>query len=112
LFINLPALSPLWRSVRGTYGVSRVVGTAEAPAPVPLGFVEHLIERTSVDGVLGFDDEFAPGDAVRVVGGSFDKVYGVLCSIEPDNRVTVLLDLLGRQVPVQISRRYLMACAE
>lgn len=112
LFIRMPVVSPLWRSVRGTFGVARVVGSADAPTPAPPGFIEHLIERTSPEGVLGFADPLAPGDPVRVIGGAFDRVYGMLCSIEAGNRVIVLLNLMGRQVPVQISRQSLMACAK
>lgn len=112
VFIAMPAVSSLWRSVRGTYGVSRVISFGDAPAPTPVGFVELLLARTAPDGVLGFADDIRPGDPIRVVGGAFDRVYGVLCSVEPSQRVVVLLNLMGRQVPVSLDRRSVMACAK
>lgn len=110
LFVSLPRSSGLWRSVGGTYGVSRIVRFGEVPTPVPDGLIEHLKARIGVDGVLGFEDELQPGDRVRVVGGAFDQVYGLLCSIEPAERVVVLLHMMGREVPITVPRRSIMAC--
>jgi transcriptional antiterminator RfaH len=110
LFVSLPRASSLWRSVGGTYGVSRIVRFGETQAPVPEGMVEYLKARTGADGVLGFEDQLKPGDRVRVVGGAFDQVYGRLCSIEPAERVVVLLQLLGREVALTLPRRSVMAC--
>lgn len=110
LFVSLPRSSSLWRSVGGTYGVSRIVRFGEAPAPVPDGLIEHLRSRTGADGLLGFEDKLSPGDRVRVVGGAFDQSYGRLFSIEPSERVVVLLNMMGREVPVKAPRRSIMAC--
>jgi transcription elongation factor/antiterminator RfaH len=111
LFVNMTPSSPMWRSVGGTLGVSRIVRFGDAPAPVPEGLVEHLIQRIAPSGVLGFDDDLRPGDRVRVVGGAFDTVFGVLCSLEASDRVVVLMELMGRKVPVQVPRSSIMACA-
>lgn len=110
LFVSLPPSSSLWRSVGGTYGVSRIVRFGDVPASAPSGFIEQLRSRTGVDGVLGFEDHIRVGDQVRIVGGAFDQVYGRLCSIEPAERVIVLLNLLGREVPVNVPRRSIMVC--
>lgn len=110
LFVSLPHRSSLWRSVGGTYGVSRIVRFGETPSPVPEGLVEYLKARTGADGALGFEDDLKPGDSVRLVGGAFDRIYGRLCSIEPAERVVVLLRLMGREVPVTVPRQTVMAC--
>lgn len=108
LFIRMPPASSLWRSVRGTYGVCRVVGFGDGLSAAPVGFVEHLLERTSPEGLLGFADDIRPGEGVRIVGGAFDSLCGRLLSLEPADRVIVLLQVMGREVPVKIARRAIM----
>ncbi|MBX9745624.1 MAG: hypothetical protein K2X34_01900 [Hyphomonadaceae bacterium] len=110
LFVSLPCSSPLWRSVGGTYGVSRIVRFGESPTALPEGLIEHFKSRTGPDGLLGFEDDLKPGDRVRMVGGAFDQVYGVLCAVEPSERVIVLLHMMGREVSVKVPRRSMMAC--
>jgi transcription antitermination factor NusG len=46
-----------------------------------------------------------PGDKVRVIGGSFVGHIGVLAMLGPKQRQQILLDLLGRQVKIDLDSR-------
>ena len=48
--------------------------------------------------------EFEQGEVVSVVGGAFNGYSGPVATIDVDKqRVTVLLDLFGRETPVELT---------
>ena len=98
-----------WRSINGTIGVLRLVTFGSAPAPVPSGFVERLREFEDEDGHVAFQEDFQPGDSVRVVGGPFDDLCGSLAVVSGGERVVVLMKLLSGDTRVTISRAQLVA---
>src|SRR5712672_1903684 len=52
LFIILDLTRHQWRSVNGTFGVSRLVMRGDQPHPVPCGVVEALIAAADGRGIL------------------------------------------------------------
>jgi transcription elongation factor/antiterminator RfaH len=107
LFVALDLERDRWRSVNGTFGVTRLVMAAEAPAPVPPGAVESLAAACGADGCLQ-PTAFAVGDSVRVRAGPFTDLVGRLVRMDGGGRVQILLQLLGGEVPVSIEREALM----
>ena len=110
LFVRLDLGQERWRSINGTIGVIRLVafGSPGRPAPLPTGFVERLGELSGEDGLEG-GDELRAGDQVRVIGGPFDDLCGVLESAGEAERVTILLSLLGQETRVSLRRGLLIA---
>jgi transcriptional antiterminator RfaH len=110
LFVHLDLENERWRSINGTIGVIRLVGFSSSgrPAPLPQGFIERLQQLNS-DGELESDDGLTAGDAVRVIGGPFDDLCGVLESASDDDRVTILLSLLRQETRVSLKRGSLIA---
>jgi len=104
LFVSLNMARDRWRSINGTFGVSHLVSFGAWPQPVPVGLVEELKARTAPEGVLGFNDVLEPGTPVRFVGGGFDGLFGVLESEYPQGRISVLMQIMSRSVPVVVSR--------
>jgi len=50
-----------------------------------------------------------PGDAVEIIAGSFYGQNATIDSIDPQSdRALLLIDFLGRQVPIQVPRRQLI----
>lgn len=104
LFVAIDLARQRWLSIRSTVGVSRLVTQGDAPMPVPDGIVESLIGRHDETGFVRL---LAPpglqvGDRVRVLGGAFEEALGLLEQITDEQRVTILLDLLGRKVRVTL----------
>lgn len=102
LFVRLDLDRDQWRRVNGTFGVSSLVMEGERPKPVPRGIVESLIEITE-DGVLSFSPALQPGQSVRVLSGPFANLVGELQRIDPQNRVRVLLDVMGSRTAITTS---------
>ena len=74
----------------------------ERPMPVPAGIVEYLME-ISDSGVLSFTPALVPGQSVRVLSGPFANLVGELQRVDSQNRVRVLLDILGSQTAITTS---------
>lgn len=112
LFVKLDLGEDPWHSIGGTIGVARLVkfGTARdsMPAAVPAGLVDKFIANSGEGSELGFVSSLASGDRVKVVGGTFDGVYGILEKATQHERVTILLDLLARETRLKIDRSRLV----
>ena len=93
-----------WRSIRSTFGVSNLVCNGDEPASVAIGIIDALRKREDEKGfiILGKRQRFSAGDRVRVVEGAFADCLGLFEGMRDEERVTVLLDLLGRKVRVMI----------
>jgi transcriptional antiterminator RfaH len=70
------------------------------PEPVPRGLVEQLAEAASPDGVVRGGPPLKEGQSVRVTAGPFADLIGTLERLDDNDRVRVLLDILGGKVPV------------
>ena len=100
LFIVLDLARDQWRSVNGTFGVSRLVMWGDQPHPVPHGVVEALIAAADARGILQFEDKLLIGGPVRLMAGPFAEQLAILDHLDDSGRVRVLLDILGRQVAI------------
>lgn len=104
LFVGVDMATQRWRSIQSTIGVSHLVRNGEEPAAVAASVVEALKRREDDKGFITLDQrkKFAIGDRIRVVDGAFADCLGLFEGIRDDERVTLLLDLLGRKVRVMI----------
>jgi transcription elongation factor/antiterminator RfaH len=100
LFIVLDLTCHQWRSVNGTFGVSRLVMRGDQPHPVPRGVVEALIAAADAHGILQLAGKLQVGDPVRLMAGPFAEQLAILDELDDAGRVRVLLDILGRRVAI------------
>jgi len=111
LFVAMDVTRERWRAIHSTFGVSHLVCSGEAPTPVPPGVVEAIRGHEDKDGwiLLGTPRAIAVGESVRVLDGAFVDQVGLFAAMTDDQRVDVLLDLLGRQVRVTLPARSVVA---
>jgi transcriptional antiterminator RfaH len=101
LFVSVDMAAQRWRSIHSTIGVSRLVCNGDEPAPVPDGVVAELRRREGANGFVQLERRtFEPGSRVIINDGAFASYLGLFEGMRDDERVTVLLDLLGRKVRV------------
>ena len=106
LFLGCPDSAAPVRAVNSTYGVSRVVSfTNETPAEVPPGIVSALMARCDERGLLKPADVLQPGDEIKITNGPFTNFVGKVQSLGPQQRVWVLLDLLGNSTRVAVKQK-------
>ncbi len=102
LFINVNLSEDNTAPVRSTRGVTGLVRFDGAPVPVPDEFMVELMDSCEdVDGkpVMG-GAVLKEGDPVVILEGPFQGLAGVLQGQTGEERVLVLLRILGRESSV------------
>src|SRR5688500_3897520 len=89
-----------------TEGVLGFIGTsAQTKKPTPLSEKEagRIMEFMKVKQMQTYQSKYAIKDAVKVVDGPFKDFVGTVQEInESKGQVTVLLNIFGRETPVQL----------
>lgn len=102
-----------WRSLTGTFGISGVIMAGQFPAIMPDSAIEQLRAREAADGtiILPKSDKprFYEGEHVRIGDGPFSGYNGIFEGDAADERVSVLLQVLGRTTRVLIGEEFLEA---
>jgi transcriptional antiterminator RfaH len=101
MFVLIDSTHQGWHAIRSTFGVSNLVGGECGPMALRDGVIEALRQREGADGHIRLDrPTFMRGAAVRVLDGAFASCLGLFERMNDKDRVSVLLDLLGRRVRV------------
>jgi transcriptional antiterminator RfaH len=113
LFVAMDVEQARWRSIRSTMGVVHLVCHGDHPVAIPEGVVESIQARQGEDGMVALDlpPPFKTGERIRVAQGALRDVEGIFECLSDDQRVIVLLDLLGRKVRVRVPLEAVGACA-
>ncbi len=113
LFVAIDIDNERWRAVQSTRGVQRLICNGETPAAIPDGVIEGVMAREDETGAIRMEPTppFAPGEAVRITGGALCDRVGLFDCAADEDRVFILLDLLGRNVRVRVPLDALNACA-
>lgn len=108
LFVRLDLSIHRWRSINGTVGVHRLVMVGDTPQAIPVGIVESVKQRENNDGYIEVRRfSFNPGDQVVIKSGPFDGIGAIFEAMSADDRIKVLIDLLGRKVRVAVDAAYI-----
>ena len=111
LFIRLRRGEDDFSPIRSTRGVSGLVRVGMQPATIPQAVLDRL--QASVDQRTGLLVPRAmalePGDRVEVVEGPCRGLEGIFQARSGADRVTILLDILGRANRVNLSRHQVIA---
>jgi transcriptional antiterminator RfaH len=93
-----------WHSLLSTYGVRAVLLRGDSPATVPLAVIDELKRRQNEDGLIVLPRR-RRGDQVRIARGVFAGHEGIYLGMNPQQRVRVLLSLLGGKTRVLIAEQ-------
>ena len=85
-------------------GVRRMVSFGDSTPPIADHIIEELRGREDEDGLIRLDHpaSFRRGEALRIVEGALSDQIGLFECLSDDQRVFLLLDLLGRKVRVRV----------
>jgi transcriptional antiterminator RfaH len=103
LFIHLDRINDNWGPIRSTFGVSGIVRFGLEPGKVPDEVIDNLIRRGNDEGIIDLDaPAFQPGDRVQILEGPMQGYAAIFHAKSSRDRVLLLLDLVGKQVRVQL----------
>jgi transcriptional antiterminator RfaH len=91
--------------VRWTRGVNKILGDGVQPLPVSDRVVEMIKDRSGGGNLVKLEEDWKEGDPIQIRSGIFKDLSGVFQKkISDRGRVRILLNLIGVEVPVQISK--------
>lgn len=111
LFVKLDLSIHRWRAINSTRGVVGLIMQGDRPKPVPRGVMETILQYMNADGTLSTARQFGTGQSVRIESGPLADVVGRFERCEPDGRIRVLVELLGRVVSVVLNRETMIIAA-
>jgi transcriptional antiterminator RfaH len=104
LFVTVRPNSGDIRVINSTLGITRLVGQGDRPVPVPTSLVGELMQRCDDHGSMSPMSTLIAGDAVRLTKGPFSEFLAKVENAASDQRVMLLLDILGRSTRVTVDR--------
>ncbi len=104
LFIRLNEETDNWGPIRSTLGVVSLVRFGATPAAVPNDLIALLRRREDEQGVQVLPaEQYRRGAKVRITDGGFAGYEGIFLARSARDRVTVLLEVLGRHTRATVS---------
>ncbi len=113
LFVAMDPAQGRWWSIRSTVGVSNLVSFGGRPAAVPENIIAEIMARQDEKGLVKAYTgcPFKAGDRVKIVDGPLSDLEGLFHCVTDEERVTVLLNLMGREVKARVPLETVYACA-
>jgi transcriptional antiterminator RfaH len=98
--------------VKWTRGVSKILGAGNEPLPISQKVIHSIKERMVNGNIVRLEEEMREGDLVQITSGPFKDLTGIFQKKMSDSgRVRILLNLIGVDVPIQISQRQIKKAA-
>ena len=101
-------------SVRSTLGVAQLVsfGPQKTPGRVPAITIQALKTEEALRSQTKPLGAFKAGEKVLILEGPFQGLVGVFDLVSADDRVTVLVDFLGKVTRLPLSPALIEKCAD
>jgi transcriptional antiterminator RfaH len=101
MFVRFDKAESKWNKINSTYGVLRVITFNSILKSIPNTFVDDLMKRYDSSGKLLPIEKLKKGDQVKILSGPFANFVTTVEKYETDQRIWVLLDLMGRKTKIQ-----------
>ena len=101
MFIKFDRAESEWHKINNTYGVSCLITFNSILKSIPTSFVDSLMKRYDLSGKLIPIQKIKKGDHVMVLKGPFANFIATVEKYEADQRIWILMDLMGRKTKIQ-----------
>ena len=101
MFIRFNRAESKWHKINNTYGVSRLITFNSTLKSIPTNIVDSLMKRCDSLGKLLPIKKLKKGDHVTVLKGPFANFIATVEKYEADQRIWILMDLMGRKTKIQ-----------
>ena len=104
LFIYLDKLNDNWAPIRSTIGVAGLIRFGGMPAVVPENMITNLKKNENEFGLQSLEKkELKQGEKVNIIDGPFEGYKAIYQKMKSSERVSVLLDIVGKNTQVILS---------
>ena len=101
MFIRFDKAESEWHKINNTYGVSRLITFNSVLKSIPTEFIDSLILRFDLSCKLLPIHKLKKGDQVTVLKGPFANFIATVEKYETEQRIWILMDLMGRKTKIQ-----------
>lgn len=108
IFLAFDPASGGWGAINNTYGITNLVSFGDVPVSIPHTLISELMARCDDTGKILPPTALKPDDSVKLTSGPFADFVATVDKITPDQRVWVLLDLMGRTTRVSVAPAWLL----
>jgi transcriptional antiterminator RfaH len=103
MFVSVNSELGPWRAINNTIGVSRLVSFEGKPKPLPVQLISGLMLRCDASGTLLPPKSLSAGDSVEILTGPFANFIATVDTIDPKQRIWVLLDFMAQKTRMQVN---------
>ena len=103
MFVSVKSDLAPWRAINSTIGVSKLVSFEGQPKPLPLQLISVLMLRCDASGTLLPPKSLNEGDSVEMLTGPFANFVATVDTIDPEQRIWVLMDFMGQKTRMQVT---------
>ena len=101
MFIKFDRADSKWHKINSTYGVSYLITFNSILKSIPTSFVDSFMKRYDLSGKLLPIQKLKKGDQVTVLRGPFANFIATVEKHEADQRIWILMDLMGSKTKIQ-----------
>ena len=106
LFIHLDSKLENWLPIRSTKGVLNFVKFGLNFAKIPDGVIDFIKDNeTQTSEKLKNLEKFKPGESIQITDGVFKNCVAIFKSFKSDERVILLMNLMGQQQTITIESK-------
>ena len=110
LFVQLNEKTQNWSPINSTKGVSHFVKFGLNFAKVPISVIEFIKTNQHITAEkLKNLNNFKPGDKVQISDGAFKNWVAIFKCYKSDERVILLMNLLGHEQSLSIKKESIIA---
>jgi transcriptional antiterminator RfaH len=103
MFVSVNSELAPWRTINSTVGVSGLVNFDSNPKPLPLQLISGLMQRCDAASTMLPLNRFNEGDSVEMLTGPFANFIAKVDTIDPEQRIWVLMDFMGQKTRMQVT---------
>ena len=104
IFIAINLEEKNWYKINNTRGISRIIVFGNEIPLIHCQLIEELKHRFSLNNTPKAVDPFEVGMNAEITNGPFAQLIGQIEEIDADQRIWILLDILGTQTRVSINK--------
>ena len=101
MFIAFDRAESKWHKINNTYGVLRLITFNSILKSIPNTFINDLKKKYDLSGKLLPLKKLKNGDQVKILKGPFANFVATVETYETDQRIWILMDLMGRKSKIQ-----------
>ena len=96
MFVAFDRKNMPWHKINNTLGVSKLLTLNNEPYIIPKTLITNMMAQCDLGGIFHPERQFTKGDSVRFISGPFDSFLATVENIDKNQRVWVLIGLMGQ----------------